>query len=56
MKHYVHRARDGQVQGIIKWCRAHGERGQDWDFAGGLNVHIWFMNSQLEVAYILRWE
>lgn len=42
---------------VLKWLRQRGERGRDWEFAGGYtNANFWFQNEKLELAYILRWE
>ncbi len=42
---------------VLKWLRAHGERGRDWDFTGGLKgIEIEFRNDTLETMYIMEWE
>jgi hypothetical protein len=42
---------------VLKWLRANGVRGIDWEFSGGYKaIEVRFMNDKLELAYIMRYE
>ena len=45
-----------QAVEVIRWLRAHGVRGSDFDFAGSIRLDIEFYNDKLELAYIMRWD
>jgi hypothetical protein len=41
---------------VMKWLRANGQRGYDWECHGAKNMAVIIKNSKLETAYILMWE
>jgi len=54
MKYYTH-SKDALK--LMKWLRANGERGTDWEASGGArNLTVYFKNDKLELAYTMVWE
>ena len=53
MTQYTHRK---DALKLMKWLRANGERGRDWDSSGGAyNLTVYFKNDKLELAYTMVW-
>lgn len=45
---------NGDPTTVIKWCRRNfGERGDGWDFSGGLNPDVTIWSSKLKVMWEL---
>jgi hypothetical protein len=41
----------------IKWCRRNlGQRGTDWDFSGGMKIHIVIYNPKYVPFYKLKFD
>ena len=54
MKYHTHK-KDGLK--LMKWLRANGERGRDWDASGTPNnLTVYLMNDKIELAYTMVWE
>lgn len=46
-----------QLLEFIRWCRQTlGERGVRWDFSGGQKVSVWFMDSEAELMYVMKYQ
>jgi hypothetical protein len=48
--------RKTKVLEVMRWLRANGTRGIDWESHGGTRLDIFFANEELELAYIMVWD